>query len=139
MAPGIRSGDDFHMKIDASKKNGFTLLELMIVITILGILYAIVVPLGGGLVKRSREAALKKDLYIFRESIDKFFADNKRYPRTLQELVTSKYIRAIPVDPFTNSSESWITVSSDNADGGIFDVKSSSSEVGRDGTPVSSW
>ena len=94
---------------------------------------------------RAREAVLSEDLFRMRDAIDQYYADKNRYPASLDALVTDKYLRAIPVDPFTNSAETWQTTLSEgdpanpSAEPGIFDVKSGSDRVGSDGRPYADW
>jgi len=122
---------------EASKK-GFTLIELLIVMSLIGILASIGIPTYNKSVIRAREAALRKDLYHMREAIDKYYADNESYPEDLYQLVDKKYIRKIPVDPFTRASDSWVELPSDGGSG-IFDVVSGSEESSRSGVPYSEW
>ncbi len=128
---------------------GFTLVELLVVMAILGILVAIAVPQLQLAPIRAKEAALREDLFTFRTCLDQFYADKGHYPETIQTLVTEKYIRKIPVDPFTKSAETWQAVmeepdSSDTASPdqqpGVIDVKSGSKEISRiDKTPYNTW
>ena len=128
---------------------GFTLVELLVVMAILGILVAVAVPQLQKAPIRAKEATLREDLFTFRTCLDQFYADKGHYPETLQTLVTEKYIRKIPVDPFTKSADSWQVVmeepdSSDTASQdtppGIIDVKSGSKAVSViDNTPYNTW
>ena len=123
-------------------EKGFTLLELMIVIAIIGILASLAQPSYKAAVQKSREAALKENLYNIRGVLDQYYADNGKYPDSLDDVVTKGYMRGVPVDPITNSSN-WQTVpfESDNPDesGGIYDVHSSSTAVGLNGKPYNEW
>ncbi|MBK9963895.1 MAG: prepilin-type N-terminal cleavage/methylation domain-containing protein [Holophagales bacterium] len=128
---------------------GFTLVELLVVMAILGILVAIAVPQLQQAPIRAKEATLREDLFTFRTCLDQFYADKGHYPDTLQTLVTEKYIRKIPVDPFTRSADTWQVVmeepdSSETASPdqgpGIVDVKSGSKEISRiDKTAYNTW
>jgi len=124
---------------------GFTLIELMIVMTILGILMTIAVPSYKRSVIKARETALAENLYQMRQAIDAYFADQARYPDSLDSLVEARYLRAVPVDPFTQSADTWETVppapleNGELAEGGVFDVFSGSDMVGLNGVPYSQW
>lgn len=133
---------------------GFTLIELMIVISIIGILAAIAVPSYQASLIRAREAVLRENLYSIRSAIDQFAADRSRYPFTLQELVEQRYLHGIPIDPFTRSRESWIImpppaatvaegqVTGDGTaplQGNVYDLHSGSNLVGSDNTPYNEW
>ena len=119
------------------RAGGFTLIELMAVLSIIAILATIAVPMYQNSVTRAKEAALLEDLYSMREALDQHFADKGEYPQALGDLVGGKYIRAVPVDPFTGSRDTWVFVYAD--DGGIFDVHSGSDGTGRGGDPYSSY
>lgn len=116
---------------------GFTLLELMIVISVVAILATLAFPTYQRYVIRAKETSLKNSLFVFRDVIDQYYADHGRYPAGLDNLVEEKYLRAIPRDPFTRSRETWILIPAE--EGGIFDVHSGSDLVGMDGTPYNEW
>ena len=125
--------------------SGFTLLELMIVMSLIVVLAAITISVNANGQTRAREAVLKEDLFRMREAIDQYYADKDAYPPSLQDLVSAKYLRAVPNDPFTNSSETWQTTMSEvdpanpSAVPGVFDVKSGSERTALDGTPYANW
>ena len=121
---------------------GFTLIEILIVITIIGILITLAQPSYQRAVSAAREATLKENLFVLRDVIDQFYADNGKYPGSLNDLVEKAYIRRIPKDPITNSTETWVLVQATDEQGqqaGIYDVKSGSEAVSRDGTKFSDW
>ena len=128
---------------------GFTLVELLVVMAILGILVAIAVPQLQQAPIRAKEATLREDLFTFRTCLDQFYADKGHYPDTLQTLVTEKYIRKVPIDPFTKSADTWQVVmeepdsseaASPDQQPGIVDVKSDSKEISRiDKTAYNTW
>ena len=126
-------------------QSGFTLIELMIVIAIMGILLTLAIPSFVGAIKRAREAALKEDLQTMRTAIDTYTMDKQKGPQSLDDLVQSGYLKKIPEDPTTRSSDTWVTDTSDamysldETDPGITDVHSGSTETGSDGQPYSSW
>ncbi len=127
------------------RQRGFTLIELLIVLTIIGILASIGVPSYQRHVIKAREAVLMEDLYQMRRAIDAYFADHARYPDSLEELVSSRYLRTLPRDPWTNSDSTWETIppestgEGDVPPGGVFDVKSGSDLVGLNGIPYNEW
>lgn len=130
----------------ARSYHGFTLLELMMVLTLILILASFAVPTYHVAVVRAREAVLRDDLYTLRKLIDEFTLDKQRPPATLDELVEAGYLRGgIPADPFTGSNQTWrvdfedVPLSPDQAISGIVDVHSGSDEVSLDGTPYGSW
>jgi general secretion pathway protein G len=118
--------------------NGFTMIELMIVVSIVGILATLAVPSYQGTLVRAREAALRQDLFTMRDVLDQHRADQGKYPSSLQALVGAGYLRAIPNDPFTNSATTWqeITVPVEE---GVVDVFSGSNLVGLNGVPYNRW
>jgi general secretion pathway protein G len=126
-------------------QSGFTLIELMIVIAIIGILLTLAIPSFVGAIKHAREAALKEDLQTMRTAIDTYTMDKQKGPQSLDDLVQDGYLRTIPEDPITRSRDTWVTdssesmVSLDETEPGITDVHSGSTETGSDGQPYSSW
>jgi general secretion pathway protein G len=135
------------MSLQSRKKTqkGFTLIELLIVMTIIGILASIVVPNYQRNLIKAREAVLMEDLYQMRRAIDAYFADHISYPESLDDLVERKYLRDIPRDPFTQSTETWEeipptpTLEGEIAEGGLEDVRSGSDLIGLDGIPYRDW
>ena len=135
-----------------SLQRGFTLVELLIVMTIIGILASIAVPNYQRSVIRAREAVLMEDLYQMRRAIDGYFADHGKYPDSLEQLVENKYLRMIPKDPFIRTTEeggdeaaTWEIIpptpvgDGAAAEGGVEDVHSSSDLVGLNGIPYREW
>lgn len=118
---------------------GFTLIELMIVMTLVGILAAIAQPQFKQYTIRARETVLREDLFTMREVIDQYYGDKGKYPDALEDLVSNQYIRKVPEDPFTKSAETWVIVPPDAAEGGIFDVHSGSDLIALNGTPYNEW
>ncbi|TYO98742.1 type II secretion system protein G (GspG) [Geothermobacter ehrlichii] len=133
------------MKIQRPNSRGFTLIELMIVMSIVGILLSIAVPSYKRSLIKARETVLMEDLYQMRRAIDAYYTDKSKYPDSLEDLVTAKYLRGIPHDPFTKSADTWQTVppepgpEGELAEGGVFDVRSGSDLVGQNGIPYSEW
>lgn len=125
----------------AHKRNaGFTLIELLVVLAIIGTLLALAAPRYIGSVEKAREAALRENLATMRDVIDKFYGDTGKYPASLNDLVAQRYLRKIPVDPMTESNQSWISLApEDGAQGGVFDVRSGSQGRARDGTLYKDW
>ena len=127
------------------RQQGFTLIELMIVMVIITILAGIGLAVYGNSVRTAKEATLRENLFRMREAIDQYHADKNRYPATLEALVEDKYIRQVPVDPFTQSVDTWQTTMADpepgnpSAEPGIYNVKSGAEGTGLDGTPYSEW
>lgn len=125
---------------NTSKLNekGFTLMEILIVLSMIAILAAIAVPIYNQSLLKARETVLKENLYQVRDAIDKYYSDKGGYPSSLSTLVSERYIRELPLDPIENSKETWEEVYNDNGEG-ITDLKSSSDKVGRNGKPYSEW
>ena len=122
------------------RSRGFTLIELLVVMAIIATLLAIAVPRYFHTLERSRETVLRQDLVVMREAIDKHFGDLDQYPDSLTALVERHYIRAVPVDPITNSADGWEMVVSDDPDHpGIRDIHSAAEGTASDGTNYREW
>jgi general secretion pathway protein G len=119
----------------------FTLVELIIVLAILALLLTIAVPRYFAHIERTKEATLKQDLAVMRDAIDKFHGDRGRYPESLEELVTLRYMRSVPVDPITDSTSTWKVLPPPDSDakGSVYDVKSGADGAGVDGKPFADW
>lgn len=119
---------------------GFTLIELMVVLAVIAVLLTIALPRYFSSLERSREAVLHQNLALLRESIDKYYGDTGKYPGTLDELVSAKYLRRVPVDPITESGTTWVSVPPVQPElGGVYDVRSGAAGVASDGTAFQSW
>ncbi len=126
-------------------RSGFTLMEMMIVLTVIAILASIAIPMYQSIILRTKEAVLKENLHSLRTVIDQYTADKKSAPRVLGDLVDAGYLREIPEDPITESNSSWQSESGNTfmvpgqIDTGIVDVFSGSPAVSTEGTPYSTW
>lgn len=119
---------------------GFTLIELLVVLAVIALLVSIAAPRYFNSVEKSKEAVLKQDLSTLRDTLDKYYGDTGKYPESLDDLVTEKYLRKLPLDPITESDTTWVVVPpQDSEKGGVFDVHSGAPGNARDGTPYSSW
>jgi len=119
---------------------GFTLIELLVVLAIIATLLSIVAPRYVHQTARAKEAALKENLSVMRRALDEYYGDTGKYPEQLNELTKRHYLRAMPLDPVTNRSDSWVPMMGDDADGStIVDVRSSATGVALDGTAYSTW
>ena len=121
---------------------GFTLIELIVVFAILALLISLAVPRYFTHIERAKEATLRQDLQVMRDAIDKFHGDKGRYPASLDELVSERYLRGVPVDPITETDTTWRTVpppADAQAEGELYDVKSGAEGNARDGRPYADW
>ena len=124
---------------------GFTLIELMVVLALISVLAAMGVVQYRNAVLRTKEAVLSEDLFRLRDAIDQYYADKAKYPASLDALVTDGYLRSVPKDPLTNSTDTWQTVPSEpdpanpTADIGIVDVKSGAEGTSLDGRPYAEF
>jgi len=124
---------------------GFTLVELMIVVSIILILISVAAPIYRNAVIRAKEAVLRDNLFTMRQLIDEYTLDKQKAPQSLEDLVTAGYIREVPRDPFTNTNSTWQVVTEDalmavdQSAPGIIDVKSGSDRVSLDGAPYNTW
>ncbi|WP_426340216.1 type II secretion system protein [Pseudoduganella sp. S-14] len=123
-----------------ARQGAFTLVELLTVLAIIAVLLTVALPRYLGSVDRSREVALKENLKVLRASLDKHHADYGRYPDSLEQLVERRYLRAVPVDPVTDSAMTWVTLPArDPGEQGIGDVRSGAGGAAKDGTPYESF
>ena len=133
------------MRSKRKNEAGFTLMELMIVMMIIGVLTTLAIPSFVGAIRNAREAVLKEDLRVMRSAIDSYTMDKQKAPQSLQDLVQEGYLKVIPEDPMTKSRDTWNTDVSDSlhsldqTDPGIDDVHSGSQDTGSDGQPYSTW
>jgi len=124
---------------------GFTMFELLVVMSIIAILALLAVPSFKAAIKSAREAVLKEDLHVMRSAIDAYTLDKQKAPQSLDDLVQEGYLKSIPQDPMTRSRDTWVTDTSDSlhsldqTDPGIDNVHSGSQETGSDGEPYSTW
>ena len=119
---------------------GFTLVELLVVLAIVSTLLLLVVPQYFRKVDATKEAVLKENLRITRETLDKFFGDTGRYPRSLEELVEKRYLRVLPTDPVSESAATWELVPPpEGYEGAVFDIRSSASGHAQDGSRYADW
>ncbi|TCJ13906.1 prepilin-type N-terminal cleavage/methylation domain-containing protein [Parasulfuritortus cantonensis] len=121
------------------RRRGFTLIELLVVLAIIATLLALAAPRYFQHVERSKEAVLRENLATLRDAIDQYHADTGRWPATLAGLAESRYVRAVPVDPVTDSTETWTTVPPPDGGEGIYDVHSGAPGEARDGTAYAGW
>lgn len=122
------------------QKSGFTLIELLVVMAVIATLLTLASPRYFASLEKSKEAVLRANLTLMRQTLDKYHGDKGRYPDALDELVVSKYLRSVPADPITQSSATWIIVPPDPpAVGGVYDVRSGAKGIARDGSAYGEW
>jgi general secretion pathway protein G len=140
-----RAGRTILSKAGAGGAAGFTLIELLVVISLVMILSSVAMASYRDAVIHAKEAALKSDLFHMRDAIDQYYADKGKYPDSLQTLVSEGYLRAVPKDQFTNSTDTWVTTPAEATPGstsattGIYDVKSGSDMTALDGSRYADW
>lgn len=133
------------MRAKANSESGFTLIELIVVMTIIAILATLAVPSFVGAIRSAREAVLREDLHVMRAAIDSYTMDKQKAPQSLDDLVQSGYLKDIPEDPMTHTRDTWITDQSDSlysldqTEPGIDNIHSGSQEQGSDGRSYSEW
>src|SRR5205809_6558882 len=134
-----------HLIRSGSRRRGFTLIEILIVVSIIGILVSIAIPIYQKSILRTRESVLRNNLFTIRTVLDEYTYDKQKAPQTLQDLVTEGYLMKIPIDPMTGSNQSWRLIMEDasqsvnQSEPGIFDIKSTSDKISLEGTPYSDW
>jgi len=145
MRTGSRFGERKRVFRRVAGQRGWTLIEMLVVVSMIVILAGIAMAGYRNAVTRAQEAVLKEDLFRIRDSIDQYYADKGKYPADLQALVADGYLRSIPEDPITRSTETWQIVQAEPdlnnpiAEIGMYDVKSGSDRVGSDGKPYAEW
>jgi general secretion pathway protein G len=135
-------------KLGKNRSGGFTLIEMMIVISIILILVSVALPAYNQSIVRARESVLKQNLFTLRSVISQYTLDKQKAPQALEDLVSAGYLKQIPIDPTTGKNDTWVpdeeqdtimSLDQQQDEGGIFDVHSGSSAVGSDGTPYNTW
>ena len=144
-SPAPPLGSTPYSPLHTPSEQGFTLLELMIVMVVIGLLAAIAIPAYTSNIQHAKEAVLKEDLHVLRQAIDSYTVDKQKAPQSLDDLVQAGYIKTMPIDPFTHRSDTWMTsqddtlMSLDQTESGINDVHSGAQETATDGTSYSTW
>ena len=124
----------------ASRRQGFTLIELLVVMAIVALLLTLASPRYFNSIETAKENVLRENLSTTRDAIDKFYSDTGRYPDALEALVQKRYLRALPMDPITESTQTWVLVApADTGKGGLFNIRSGAAGNSRGGTPYGEW
>jgi general secretion pathway protein G len=137
----MRSGN----LISRRRRRGYTLIEIIIVMTVMSILLSAAVPLYTRVVNRTKESVLRNNLFSIRTVIDEYTYDKQKGPQSLQDLVTEGYLRQVPEDPMVGNNTSWKVIMEDaltmvnQTEPGIFDVRSGSDKTSSEGTPYNEW
>jgi general secretion pathway protein G len=121
------------------KHKGFTLIELIVVMTVISLLLTLAAPRYFRSIDKSKETVLKANLAATRDALDKFHADTGRYPEQLAELVSKHYLRTLPWDPIADSSEAWVLVPAADGQTGVYNINSGAEGAGADGVPYAEW
>jgi general secretion pathway protein G len=127
------------------RRFGFTLIELMIVMAVIAVLMSVALPIYTRSIQRSKESVLKNNLFTLRTVIDEYTYDKQKAPQTLDDLVSDGYLRQVPIDPITGTSDSWKLIMEDasntvnQTEPGIYDVRSGADGTSLEGTPYSEW
>jgi general secretion pathway protein G len=133
-------GRDAMKPVDREGAQGFTLIELLVVLAIVSTLLTLAVPRYFSSLQKSKEVVMRENLWIMRDALDKHFSDVGRYPDQLQDLATKKYLRAVPIDPLTETSTTWRVIPPDDPEkGGVYDVKSGAEGTATGGGSYSEW
>ncbi len=139
MPPGECLPETTRCGVSLRSSWGFTLIELLVVLAVLTVLASIVAPRYLDKVDTARETALRHNLVGLRTAIDQFYRDKGRYPKSLDDLVAQRYIRAVPVDPITQRIDTWVVIPPKESAALVFDVKSGADLRARDGSSYASW
>jgi general secretion pathway protein G len=121
------------------RHSGFTLIELLVVLAVLAMLSSLVAPRYLARMDEAKETVLRQNLIGIRVALDQFYRDKGRYPETLDELVSQRYIRSVPIDPITKRLDTWLLIPPKESSKAIFDIKSGANQRARDGSEYASW